>query len=98
MKILKVTTSIKATLEKVSTSSFFRNKRISISYSSFFFLPVIRSPYAKKLLAVIVIDTDAEKGFWGYRDISIWFIFNIKSDQTKRKEKKDKRGINILGE
>jgi hypothetical protein len=47
---------------------------------------------------VIVIDTDAEKGFWGYRDISIWFIFNIKSDQTKRKEKKDKRGINILGE
>jgi hypothetical protein len=50
MKILKVTTSIKATLEKVSTSSFFRNKRISISY-------------AKKLLVVIVIDTDAEKGF-----------------------------------
>jgi hypothetical protein len=90
MKILKVTTSIKATLEKVSTSSFFGNKRISISYSSIFFLPVIRSPYAKKLLVVIVIDTDAEKGFWGYRDISIWFIFNIKIDQTKRKEKKRK--------
>lgn len=87
MKILKVTTSIKATLEKVSTSSFFGNKRISISYSSFFFLPVIRSPYAKKLLVVIVIDTDAEKGFWGYRDISIWSIFNIKIDQTKRKER-----------